>query len=209
MYRICLSILLLISSVAGICQTDYLKAEKYYFKAMDKVSRKDFPGAIADFSEALKIDTGFIEAYENRGVTKYYLKDYEGAIADYDKALEINPEDGHTYIRRGWAKFDLKEYEDAITDFTKAIDTGTDDPVYYNTRGEAKYRMHDYQGAISDFDLVIDAWYSGRDAKKNAYFWRGLVKIDMGQKESGCLDLQKAVRLGNKKAAEVKQVYCE
>ncbi len=190
-------------------QTDNIKAEKLYHLAMDKVFRKDYTGAIAGFTEAIKLDSVFIEAWENRGVTKYYLHDYEGAIKDYDMALEINTYDGNTYVRRGWAKFDLKMFGEAIVDFTKAIEKGSGDPGYYNTRGEAKYKLQDYVGAIADFNMVIDAWYGGKIPKSEAYFWRGLVRIDMGQKESGCIDLNKSAKLGYPKAFEVKKVYCE
>ena len=36
--------------------------------------------AIRDFTEAIRLDSGFVQAYENRGVAKYYLNDYSGAI---------------------------------------------------------------------------------------------------------------------------------
>jgi tetratricopeptide (TPR) repeat protein len=190
-------------------QTEKNEAMDYYHKAMDKVKIKDYTGAINNFNEAIKLDTGFLEAYENRGVTKYYLEDIEGAIEDYDKALKINPDDGNTYVRRGWAKFALKEFNEALADFTRAIDTGINDPLYHKVRGEVKYKLHDYTGAISDLNFVIDTWYSGKKLKSEAYFWRGLVKIDMGQKEIGCQDLKKAAKLGYEKAEEIKRVYCE
>ena len=196
-------------SVLVYSQTNNIKAEISYNKAMDKVLRKDYAGAIADFDEVIKLDSLFIEAWENRGVTKYYLHDYEGAIRDYDRALEINPYDGNTLVRRGWAKFDSRMHREAIADFTKAIESVSHDPRYYNARGEARYKLQDYAGAMADLNMVIDTWYSGKIAKSEAYFWRGMVKIDMGQKENGCIDLNKSAKLGYAKAVEVKKVYCE
>ena len=204
---ILIQLLLLPGMVNG--QSENIKSEMYYHMAMDKVQRMDFTGAIADFDKAIKLDTGFLEAYENRGVTKYYLRDFEGAVEDYDKALEINPDDGNTYVRRGWAKFDLNEYEEALADFSRAIETGINDPVYYKARGKARYRVQDYTGAMKDLNFVIDAWYIDRKLKGEAYFWRGLVKIDLGQKDIGCQDLARAVKLGYQKAEEIRRVYCE
>jgi tetratricopeptide (TPR) repeat protein len=196
-------------SFSGYSQTENTKAQEYYDIAMNKVFKKDHKGAIAGFSEAIKRDSGFIQAYENRGVSKYLLQDYSGAIDDYDKALNINPWDYNTYVRRGWARFSLHDYTGAFADFNKAVDESPDDPQYYNSRGEAKYRLQDYKGAIADFNMVINRWYSGRDQKSIAYFWLGIVKFDMGLKVEGCDDLKKAWKLGNIKAYEAIKGYCQ
>jgi Tfp pilus assembly protein PilF len=42
----------------------------------------------------------------------------------------------------------------------------------------------------------------------DAYHNMGLIKITMGQKESGCSDLHKALELGNKAAAEEIKKHC-
>ena len=195
--------------MAGFCQTENLKAQQYYNRAMDKVFRKDHKGAIYDFSEAVKLDSGFIEAYENRGVSRYYLGDYAGAIEDYDKALEIDPDDFNTCVRRGWARFRMNDFSGAMADFNRAVEGDPDNADYYNARGELKYRLQDYNDAIADFDKVIYAWYNGRKVKSEAYFWRGLVKIDNGDREGGCADLTKSAVRGYSKADEVRKVACE
>jgi len=190
-------------------QTDDKKAMEYYDNGIDNVFKKNYTLAIDYFSDAIKRDSGFIQAYENRGVAKYYLHDHRGAIADYNKALEINPYDYNTIGRRGWAKFSLQDYRGAIADFTKAIEGTRDEAQYYNIRGQAKYRLQDFEGAIADFSRVIKSWSGGKDQKSKAFFWRGLVKIDLGQKESGCLDLSKAASLGYAMAYELKDIYCQ
>jgi len=200
---------ILLTSYAGYSQTDNKKALTCYNNGCDKFFKKNYAGAIVDFSEAIKSDSGFIQAYENRGVAKYYLKDLRGAIADYTKALEINPEDYSTYGRRGWAKFYLQDCSGAIADFTRAIEGKLDNTPYYNIRGQAKYYLRDYTGAIADFDTVIKSWSAGKYQRSKAFFWRGLVKIDSGQKESGCLDLSKAGKLGYTKAYELIEIYCK
>lgn len=193
---------------SGYSQPDKNKALIYFNAGSEKVIKKNYHGAITDLSEAIRLDTGFIQAYENRGVAKYYLQDYNGAIADFTKALEINPVDYNTYGRRGWARFSLHDCNGAIADFTKAIEGNSDDTPYYNIRGQAKYYLQDYTGAIADFNKVIRCWACGKDQKGKAFFWRGLVKIEQGQKAGGCLDLDKAVKLGFAKASEVAGGFC-
>ena len=202
----CISTLLI--SVAASGQTDDKRALDYYNNGCYLVARKNYIGAVANFTEAIKRDSDFIQAYENRGVAKYYLNDHKGAIADYNIALKINPDDYSTYGRRGWAKFCLQDYREAITDFNKAIKGKWDNAGYFNIRGQAKYRIQDYEGAIADFNKVIRSLSGGKDDRSKAFFWRGLVKIDLGQKESACLDFRESGKLGHAMANELLEIYC-
>lgn len=209
MRRILFLISLFSACVGLYGQTSSKEALEYFNNGTRKISRKDYPGALADFSEAIKLDTAFLQAYENRGVAKYYLKNFKGAISDYSKALEINPDDYNTFGRRGYARLSLQDSRGAIEDFTKAIEGNRDDPRYYNIRGQAKYQLQDYQGAIDDFNWVIRYWASGRYEKSRALYWRALVKIDLGQKESACSDLDRSVKMGYAMANEIKEmIFC-
>jgi tetratricopeptide (TPR) repeat protein len=209
MKRIFFLISIVLISFAGYSQTNGKKAKEYCKNGCEKVFKKNYTGAIADFSEAIKCDSSFIEAYENRGVAKYYLQDFLGAMTDYNKALEINPNDYNTHGRRGWAKFYLKDFLGAIADFNKAIEGNPDNTLYYNIRGQAKFQLQDYKGAIDDFDTVIKSWSGEKYQKSKAFYWRGLAKIDLGQKDSGCLDLNKAGKLGYADAYEAVKGYCK
>jgi tetratricopeptide (TPR) repeat protein len=201
--------LVLFISFAGYSQSEDKKAMAYYHDGCDKIFRKNYTDAVVEFTWAIKRDSNFIQAYENRGVAKYYLKDYKGAVDDYTKALEIDPEDYNTYGRRGWAEFYLQDCKGAIDDFTKAIEGLLDNTQFYNMRGEAKYYLHDYRGAIEDFNKVIRLWTNERYHRSYAFYWRGLAKIDIGQKDSGCRDLSKAGKLGYAMAYEMLEIYCQ
>jgi len=50
----------------------------------------------------------------------------------------------------------------------------------------------DVIGALADYTKAIEIDPNYR----NAYFDRGLAKLNLGQKDSGCLDLSKAGELG-------------
>jgi tetratricopeptide (TPR) repeat protein len=194
--------------ITGHSQTPDVKAKRYYIEGVDKILRKNYKDAIVDLSWAIKRDSGFLEAYENRGVAKYYLKDYSGSIEDFNKALEINPVDFNTYGRRGWARFHLQDNQGAIEDFTKAIEGGWRNYKYYNIRGRAKYYLQDYKGAISDFTKVIRLCTGEKDERRMAFYWRGMVKIDLGQRADGCKDLKRAGKLGYAIAFEIMEIYC-
>ena len=57
---------------------------------------------------------------------------------------------------------------------------------------------------ISDFIKAIEI--NPNDAE--AYYNRGIAKIKLGQKDSGCLDLSKAGELGDSQAYEAIKDLC-
>ena len=83
-------------------------------------------------------------------------------------------------------------------------------PVYSQTSqtyidsGHRKQSQGDYRGAINDYTKAIEL----KPNFATAYNNRGLAKILMGQKDSGCLDLSKAGELGNTEAYETIRQYC-
>jgi tetratricopeptide (TPR) repeat protein len=195
-------------SLAGHSQTKDWTARKYYESGCEKIIRKDYQGAIGDLSRAIARDSNFIQAFENRGVAKFQLRDNRGAVEDYTYALKLNPYDYNTLGRRGWAEFYLQEYDKAIEDFSRAIEGGRNNTHYYNIRGQVKYAKKDFQGAIEDLTIVLKSWSGEKNQKRAAYYWRGMAEIKSGQKESGCLDLKKAEKLGYPEASEALQIFC-
>lgn len=201
------ALLLMIFPVVG-GQTADKEALAYYNHGVYLVGKKQFAGAVANFTEAIRRDSLFLQAYENRGVARYYMNDPVGAIVDYDKALKINPDDYSTYGRRGWAKYHLQQYSESISDFDIAIAGKRDNAGYYVIRGQAKFKIQDYDGAIQDFNRVVKSWNATRDHKRKALFWRAMVKIETGHKESACIDFGESMRLGYKMAGELAEIYC-
>ena len=53
----------------------------------------DHGGAIADCTEALKIDPKNVHALASRAGSKGKLRDHHGAVADSTEALKIEPTD--------------------------------------------------------------------------------------------------------------------
>ncbi len=60
------------------------------------------------------------------------------------------------------------------------------------------------RGEIENYNKAIEI--NPKDA--DTYYNRGLAKIELGQKYSGCLDLSKAGDLGHSEAYEAIKKYC-
>ena len=56
-------------------------------------SQKDYDKAIADFTEAIRLDGAFTAAYYNRGSAHKQKGDYRRARADFEEALRLDPGD--------------------------------------------------------------------------------------------------------------------
>jgi len=61
----------------------------YLNNGLARNSLKDFETAISDFTEAIKLDENFADAYQNRAVSNMFLEKFNAALKDAEKALEL------------------------------------------------------------------------------------------------------------------------
>jgi len=150
-------------------------ATQYLQQGNAKLSKRDLPGAIADFSSAITLNPKDTEAYNKRADAKSGIKDYSGAIADYNTAIALNPKDAN-YIGLGNAKKCLNDIDGAISDYKKDIDLYTLHPeayhqswtplvnlqqhmaIVYVNLSLTKQKKGDYQGANKDARMAVRLW---------------------------------------------------
>ena len=101
-----------------------LVEDNLFQSAREKRDKKNYTGAIKDYTKIIKLKPKSLIAYKYRGEVKVLLKDYKGAIEDYDKSIEIDAEDRYAYFDRGNAKAALGDTAGACTDWKKAVELG-------------------------------------------------------------------------------------
>ncbi len=89
-------------------------------QGMEKGIQGDYQGAIADFSEIIRINPQEVEAYYNRGIAYAKLQDYPKAIADFNQGITLNQTIAELYLERAKVYLKLGERDSAIADLNKA-----------------------------------------------------------------------------------------
>ena len=99
-----------------------MNADNFFNQGLDKHLQGDYQGAIASYTQAIKLNHEYAEAYHNRGIIKSgEFKDYHAAIADFDRAIEINPDFAQAYYNRANARYFLADYTGAIAESSSGI----------------------------------------------------------------------------------------
>jgi tetratricopeptide (TPR) repeat protein len=159
--RVCL--LLACLSVLGVSIS--LAVKKDYRKLGEKaLKEKDYDGAIADFTEAIRLNPQDFDAFLCRGKSKFFLDRYDEAIADFDQALRIsgglegslrNKVASRAYQGMGQAYAGKKNFTSALHNYDEAIRIDHQNAYLFIHRGEAFLWTHEYEKALQDFNEAV------------------------------------------------------
>ena len=163
----------------------------YFNRASTRYDLGDRQGAIADYTEVLRIAPRDDVAYNNRGLARYDKNDRYGAMADFEQAVQHNPENFIAYCNRGFIRSELGDKMGAIEDYTFALQANPDFATAYFYRGLARTRLQNKLGAIQDYTEVIRL--NPQDAI--AHFYRGLARVKIGHRLEAIEDLRQAAAL--------------
>ncbi|GAX41804.1 tetratricopeptide TPR_2 repeat protein [Tolypothrix sp. NIES-4075] len=166
------------------------KADDLYIQGGDKRRKGDFKGAIADYTEAIRLNPKYVSAYNDRGIARRSLRDNQGAIADYEQAIRLDPKYTLAYYNRGLVRSELGDNQRAIADYNQALEINPKYVYAYVSRGRARRNLGDQQGALADFDQAIRL--NPRSAL--TYVNRGLVRSYLGDKEGAIADYLEVIR---------------
>jgi tetratricopeptide (TPR) repeat protein len=84
-------------------------------------AKGDYDHAIADYTEAIRVESDYGLAFYSRGIAYFNKKDYDRAIADYTESLRLSPRDIIALQNRGHAYQAKQDYDSAIVDYSEAI----------------------------------------------------------------------------------------
>src|SRR4030095_13569750 len=162
----------------------------YYLKrGIERYNAGDYDAAIADFSEAIELNSGFASLRDGKQVrSKFSNNQYRDEL---DRIVVADPFNAVAYYNRGLAWHVKGEVERAIDDFNKAIGINPRYVDAYIVRGKAWHSKGDIGRAVADYDraIVLDS----RSAF--AYNNRGIARKDMKDIAGAMSDFDRAIVL--------------
>jgi tetratricopeptide (TPR) repeat protein len=84
--------------------------------------------AIADFDQAIKVDSVVAYAYNNRGLTYLRLGETRQALADITYSLQLDPGNSYAHRNLGFYYFEREQMAQALAAFERATELNPDTP---------------------------------------------------------------------------------
>lgn len=180
-----------------------------------KQIKRDHDGAVADFSEAIRVDPSLAEAYLLRGQAWLRRNQPAQAVADFTDALRLEPvnlivqgsvirnhvlrprardratHDAIAYFGRGFAQSLSHNLDAAIADYSSAIKRNPRYAQALLVRGSAYLVKADYDRAIADFTRVANILPGSHQAIKP----RGLARFFRGEHAFAAADFAETLKL--------------
>ena len=93
-------------------------------------SPREYRRAVVDFTRAIWLDPGFVQALYDRGLLLWReLADGEGAERDLTRVLELDPERVEAWFNRALARQVMGDIAGALADFERYLEVG-EDPMW-------------------------------------------------------------------------------
>jgi tetratricopeptide (TPR) repeat protein len=172
---------------------DFIEARDHFYAGWRNEIAGDFPSAIEEFEEAVRLDPFMAEAFEELGWSHSESGNIQHAIEQYLKSIDINPNRGsaHYYLAREYYFSDEKEL--AFHEFGKALQL---DPTLKDAQiglAWTAYYLGDLDAAETQFQKILESSPGDYDA----YLGLGYISEDRGEIEEQIASLENAAKIYN------------
>jgi len=159
-------------------------------------AKEDWKGAIAEYSEAIRLDYSLnyklssrarAEAHSCRAECYRRTGEFRLAVADDNEALRWMPDDNYLRIQRGYSKYGLGDYVSAVEDYNQVIIRSKhvmELILAYHGRSEIFKAMR--EAKYAELDMII--------ATALAKEYNGLDDIGMSEEEFADINRVKAAK---------------
>jgi tetratricopeptide (TPR) repeat protein len=131
-------------------------AMAYYFRADANEQLGKTESAIADYTEALRLNPWFADALRRRGAAYMERKDHDRALADFSAMVRVDPSNSNAYFLRGTVYMARDQYAAAIPEFDEAIRLNPSDWESFEKRAAALEKLGQYESARKDRDHAVN-----------------------------------------------------
>ena len=165
----------------------------HFQRGLAYYDKQQYDKAIADFTEAIRINPADASGYVGRGAAYLNKDELHRAIADFSEALKLSPGQAFAHLQRGIAYHRIGESDKALEDYSEAIKLTPKDPTPYVNRGILYYtKKGQYEAAINDFDKALQL----NPKEVNALINRGITYRQRSETDKALADFGEAIRQG-------------
>lgn len=136
---------------------DANSAQLWFSRGLNRGWLSELDGAIADFTEAHRLDPKLHRALANRGNCWRLKRDFAKAEADFAEWFKGNPDDVYWLPYRAEARFHIGEWEKAIADADAALKADHLKRIYCRTtKARSLAKLKRYKEAKEYFEAEAD-----------------------------------------------------
>ncbi len=169
-------------------------ASEYARRASASAARRDFQGAIADYTRAITLEPANAAFYRARAQTRLSAGQPVLAMADLDEALKRQPDDPESLMRRGQLYLSGRDTVRAKADFEAAMKLAPTNSDLIAQAANGYVNAGLYQDAIRQLDDWVAAHLKGYDLS-GAYAARCFARAAWGQQlDQALADCDTALR---------------
>ena len=164
------------------------EARDAHNRGVEHHRRGDFDLAIAEYTEAIKLDPSIAWAFIDRGVARLRSGELDNALRDLNTGIQLDSRHAWPYHDRATIFLRTNRLQEAIADYTEALRINPEMAWSYHDRGAARVALGQFSEAIADFTEAIQ-----RDPNlESAYRHRADAYRALGQTERAAADLRLA-----------------
>ena len=166
-------------------------AEEHLNRGIAHSQNGEYDQAIANFTEAIRLDSTSAAAYFHRGNIHLQTGGVDDAIADYTEAIRLNPDVAVAYSNRGAAYGMTHQLDKSISDYNQAIRLNPQYVEAYVGRAGTYGKQGAPDKAIADCNEAIRL----SPDYAQAYFNRCVAYKLKGELDKAMADYEKAHQL--------------
>jgi len=126
------------------------RAEIFHIRGTQYFYRADYDRAINDYNQAIKLDPGNSELFDNRCWTRATINELQGALADCKESLRLRPNVAAALDTLGFVYLKLGQFDQAIATYDAALKIDPKSAYSLYGRGMAKLKIGDKTGGNAD-----------------------------------------------------------
>ncbi len=174
------------TQIALFCENDVMI---YRGRGEAHFRRGEHDRAVADFSEAIRLDPRNADIFAQRADAYVGTGQDDRAFVDLSEAIRLNPKFADALTKRGGIYQSKDDYDRAIADYSEAIRVDPNAANAYISRGEIYRRKGNYDAAIGDFTRAIRIL-----PITHPYSARGLAYLAKGDFDHAIADFTEVLR---------------